>query len=88
MHLGDLALGHVQGTDATGLRRGDFHHGLVGHHIDHRLILGDGVALADPPLDHLALHDTLTDIRQDKVSRPGGSLVRCLPLRLFGRPVR
>jgi hypothetical protein len=45
MDLGDLALLHVEPGHPARLGRGDLHQRLVGHHLDHRLVLLDHVAL-------------------------------------------
>ena len=62
--LGDLAfLAH--GLDhLAAARAGDGDGGLVGHHLDERLVLGDLVARLDQPFDDLALDHAFADVGQ------------------------
>ncbi len=64
MHLGDLALGHVQAGHTSRLGSGNLDQRLVGHHLDDRLVLFDDVTFGNAPLHHLTLHDTFADIGQ------------------------
>ena len=48
---------------------GDLDIRLVGHHLDHRLILADRLPLLHEPLDDLAFGQPLADIRQLEFNR-------------------
>ena len=48
--------------DDTRRGRGDFDRGLVGHHLDDRLVFFDRRALRDEPLHNLAFGDALADV--------------------------
>src|SRR6185369_8352399 len=50
--------------DAAGDRRGHLDHGLVGRHLDHRLVLGDVVADFDVPRDDLGGDRAFAEIRK------------------------
>jgi hypothetical protein len=60
----DAADRAAQLADGAGFGRGDGDGGLVGHHLDHRLVFGDDVADGDEPLDDLALGDAFPDVRK------------------------
>ena len=59
-----FTLRHVQPGNDAGFRGGDFHQRLVRHHLDHRLVFGDGITLGNLPFHHLTLDDALADVRQ------------------------
>jgi hypothetical protein len=48
----------------AGARRRDFHRRLVGHDLDHRLVLVEGIPLLDQPADNLPLDHPFPDVRQ------------------------
>ena len=60
----DLAFGEHALRDAPGARRRDLDRRLVGHDLDHRLVLVDDVAFLDEPADDLALDDAFADVGQ------------------------
>ena len=60
--------------DRARARRRDLDRGLVGHDLDHRLVLCDGVARLDQPADDLALDDAFADVGQLELERHATSL--------------
>src|SRR4029079_4498791 len=73
-HLADranLAVLVIDLLDHARARRGQLDGGLVGHHLDDRLVELDGVALLDLPAHDLTLDDTFADIRHVEVERHG-----------------
>ncbi len=59
----------MQLEHGAALWRRQLDHRLVGLHLEQGLVLGDGVALGDQPLDHPPLVDALADIRKIESER-------------------
>ena len=68
MHLRDVAFLMVKTSYTAFVGRGDFHQGLVGHYLGHRLIFFDQIAFTDQPFDQFTFHDTFADIGQYKIT--------------------
>src|SRR5262249_52872278 len=64
MHLHRLADVAARLDDAPRFRRRDGHGRLVGHHFDHRLVLGDRLPGRHVPCHDLALGPPLADVRK------------------------
>ena len=63
-HRQDVAHVTTEVCDGAGHRRRNLHRGLVGHHREQGLVLDDGVAHGDEPLDHFTLNDAFSDVGQ------------------------
>ena len=62
-----LPFGEHPFGDTPDARRADLDRRLVGHDLDHRLVLFEGVPLLDQPADHFALGDPLADVRKTEL---------------------
>jgi hypothetical protein len=68
MNLGDIAFLVVKACHPALIGRRNFHQGLVGHYLSHRLIFFDHIAFTDQPFDQFTFHDTFADIGQNKIT--------------------
>src|SRR5438045_2663450 len=75
--LHHLALGHALRGDHAAARRRDLDGGLVGHHLEHRLVLDHSVADLDQPLRDLGLGEALADVGQLELEARQSSLEWC-----------
>ena len=65
--LDHVAFGGALLDDDTGAWSGQLHRRLVGHHLDHRLVLGHAVADGDQPLRDLGLGQSFAYVRESEL---------------------